>query len=94
MNLEMVNCTSRRINHQKMTLMHLLARRRKDLRLNQSKLAEAASSSQKQISCYEKNIQVPSILKFLEICDVLELNVVITKRENKEPLIDIGRSSS
>lgn len=83
--------TTRRIIEKKNAMMRLLAMRRKELKLNQSHLARAAKSSQKQISCYEKNIQIPSIVKFLEICDVLELNITITRREDQGLLCDIGK---
>lgn len=86
-----LSTTKRRILENKNVLMQLLAMRRKELKLNQSKLAHAAQSSQKQISCYEKNLQVPSIIKFFEICDVLELNITITRREDHALLYDLSR---
>lgn len=69
----------------KKKLMETMKQRRIDENLNQTELAKATSSSQKQISCYEHSIQMPTIGKFIALCEALELEMVLrTKKENEE----------
>ncbi|MBN2795810.1 MAG: helix-turn-helix transcriptional regulator [Clostridia bacterium] len=72
----------------KKSLMELLRCRRKELGLTQIELASKTQSSQKQISCYESNVQVPTVGKFLSVCEALDLEVVL-KRKEEEKIIEV-----
>jgi DNA-binding XRE family transcriptional regulator len=68
---------------EKKYLMALLKSRRKEIGLTQTELANITKSSQKQISCYEANIQVPTVGKFLEVCKALELEIIVKRKEQQ-----------
>lgn len=74
------------IVEQKESLMKFIKGRRIEMCMTQIELAESTKSSQKQISCYEKNLQVPSILRLISICKALDLEIIINKKENQELL--------
>lgn len=70
-------------------LMYSLRSRRKQLKMTQTDLAGMSGSSQKQISCYERQEQIPSVMKLLSLAKALKLEIVIRKKENKEVLYQI-----
>lgn len=74
-------------------LMKTMKKRRIEVELNQTELAKATSSSQKQISCYEHNIQVPTVGKFIAMCEALGLEVVLRTIEDKKEIFGSGVSN-
>ena len=60
--------------------MESLSQTRKEHNMTQAQVAKALKTTQKQISKYETLEQSPSIAKLMELCNEIDIEIILRKR--------------
>ncbi len=63
-------------------IVEILKARRKELKMNQTQLAEAIGTKRQHIGQIEGHERVPTITTLLKICEALDLEITIQKTQN------------
>ncbi len=71
----------------RLDLAHAVKQRRIEMHMDQKDLAKRLRTTQQQLSRYEVGENSPTVDRFYEICDSLNLELIIRDKDNGKELI-------